>query len=771
MKAAEDARQRLDKFTDKDVSSLSAEGKKEHVENKARLDQRVKDREAALANLLNLHGVKMVGIQVPSAIKKALSAVEGAPGAVEGASREVVKDPRAGEGASREVEEASRAGEGASREVEGASRAGEGASRAVEGASSAVEGAPRAVEGASRAVGGASRAVEGASRAVGGASRAVEGASRAVEEARDAVRDAQSEAKKDKERFLDWMAQHNNVWSAKDQRNHDHLKGTMEASDLQVGKRESALKDMLAVRRVQEVDNNSPDETMLTDFWNNLPNAIEENKVLTFTDIPPFFPRKMKEMKSLFIRESYVRMFDLFMDMNFSQTEERESGIAITGNPGVGKSVFLFYALWRISRMKEGVGTVVLHRAKDEGDIYVFEEDGCWIASDISQVRRLFSLSTTWYLTDTPKKPPGDHEAITFLVASPEREHYKEFLKYGQTTTLRYLPVWSLDELYLASGLYDMKKEKVEERYNLIGGIARFVLEKSKVNLKEEIGIALKKFEMKHFKFLQGVDDVSKMNQSILHFDVDEKFESESMRFCSDYAAQKAVEKFWEGKRYELFVFLKCSEADSSTAALRGQLFEQVAHKMLAAGGKFLCRSLEEEGSLEDEMELTPRETDRYHELTACTEDKYWKPWSSNCPCIDSLIPNKYLFQMTISDQHPINKPKMVEVLSKSGIKSLYFVVPRSKFDNFRKQRLDEKGGKGSADVAVAEGDAEPPKKKHKQMGEKKKTMDFDQYVVAIDYEIPTSSTLCSKCRKCIAVSDTGDRTSSRTSLDKEAEK
>jgi hypothetical protein len=85
---------------------------------------------------------------------------------------------------------------------------------------------------------------------------------------------------------------------------------------------------------------------------------------------------------------------------------------------------------------------------------------------------------------------------------------------------------------------------------------------------------------------------------------------------------------------------------------------------------------------------------------------------------------------------------------------------------------LDEKGVKGSADVAVAGGDAEPPKKKHKQMGEKKMTTTaFNQYVVAIDYEIPTISNLCSKCRKCITVSDTGERTNSRTSLDKETEK
>lgn len=67
--------------------------------------------------------------------------------------------------------------------------------------------------------------------------------------------------------------------------------------------------------------------------------------------------------------------------------------------------------------------------------------------------------------------------AVTILVASP-RDHYKTFIKYSVTDSLRYLPVWTLEELQQVADMYRLSKEVIQERYCLIGGIARYVLEK-----------------------------------------------------------------------------------------------------------------------------------------------------------------------------------------------------------------------------------------------------------------------------------------------------
>ena len=138
--------------------------------------------------------------------------------------------------------------------------------------------------------------------------------------------------------------------------------------------------------------------------------------------------------------------------------------MAITGNPGIGKSVFLFYMLWRLSSI-ETVGAVLRHRAKDRGLIYVFEKERCWITRNLRIIDNLLILPNTWYLTDTLDPPPAEIRAVTVLVASPARKHYKEFLKYSSTDSLRYLPVWSLEELHCDAGLYNMTFGAVQSAF------------------------------------------------------------------------------------------------------------------------------------------------------------------------------------------------------------------------------------------------------------------------------------------------------------------
>jgi hypothetical protein len=106
-----------------------------------------------------------------------------------------------------------------------------------------------------------------------------------------------------------------------------------------------------------------------TSFWNSLSTIKLENNILVFETIPKFFPDKMK---SLFVRKSYSDLFQLIIDNLHNQVEYKNfHRMAITGNPGIGKSIFLFYVMWRISTM-ENVGVVILDRAKDGSTIYVF---------------------------------------------------------------------------------------------------------------------------------------------------------------------------------------------------------------------------------------------------------------------------------------------------------------------------------------------------------------------------------------------------------------
>jgi hypothetical protein len=93
--------------------------------------------------------------------------------------------------------------------------------------------------------------------------------------------------------------------------------------------------------------------------------------------------------------------------------------MAITGCPGIGKSLFLFYILWRLSKF-EKPPAVVLHREKDRGLIYVFQSNVCTVTNAYIEVVPVLNDKTTWYLTDTLSSPPAeDIRATTILVSSP----------------------------------------------------------------------------------------------------------------------------------------------------------------------------------------------------------------------------------------------------------------------------------------------------------------------------------------------------------------
>jgi len=143
------------------------------------------------------------------------------------------------------------------------------------------------------------------------------------------------------------------------------------------------------------------------------------------------------------------------------------------GNPGIGKSWFLFYTLKRLA--DNGAKTIVyqnrkitdwyaLHCEKIPFFLllvfvisltfpliiiyrYVFRSDGTVQRGQKEIPSELLDDTDTWYLVDT--KEPNNCKAKVIMVSSPCREHYKDYQK-RRTTLTRFMPVWSFDELKVA---------------------------------------------------------------------------------------------------------------------------------------------------------------------------------------------------------------------------------------------------------------------------------------------------------------------------------
>ena len=88
----------------------------------------------------------------------------------------------------------------------------------------------------------------------------------------------------------------------------------------------------------------------LTSFWNSLRGMEPENGFLKFDPRSSLLP---KTMKKLYIRKAYEDLFTIICkNLEEKDIEKRLTGIAITGTPGIGKSMFLFYILWRLANME-----------------------------------------------------------------------------------------------------------------------------------------------------------------------------------------------------------------------------------------------------------------------------------------------------------------------------------------------------------------------------------------------------------------------------------
>ncbi|CAG8689323.1 7310_t:CDS:2 [Funneliformis mosseae] len=386
----------------------------------------------------------------------------------------------------------------------------------------------------------------------------------------------------------------------------------------------------------------------LINFWISLNDSSSNDQVLSLPSGVHFLGDSLLYPTKLIIRQAYN---DLWNNINSSV----ESGIfrryTITGNPGIGKSYFLFYLLY-ILRCKGA--TVVFDRQIDKKYI-IFTGENVYITFYDDMVESFLNNPTTWYLVDT--KPPPYVHAITILVCSPNKAYYKEFRKMLKST-IRYMPIWSWNEIVKCRNLLytDIIDSELIKYYNHWGGIPRFVLEKA-----------------------------GDPSQDLL---LEQAIVSISLEKCLQSVGE-----------------LDTSEEESITSSFRGQLFEGYVHNLLRNGGEFNIRNLNDNNIVYSKIQLTKRNLKSFQSLSEIdfTVDDYWRPIAKNFPSFDSLIPSVGLFQITIALNHNIKIAALKEYDKVIGNKNsnIFFVVPSSIFNKFIKQKYCIENGKIAENIPL----------------------------------------------------------------------
>jgi len=190
-------------------------------------------------------------------------------------------------------------------------------------------------------------------------------------------------------------------------------------------------------------------------------------------------PYPQEKVKNLYARKCYQDVFDLLLE-NIHRGFE---SFAISGTPGIGKSLFFVYILYRLmddfrrktlslkpNRVLYQMGStfqcfdlqhqLVARTTKFDAETLVREQD-------------------TFYIIDGQKSEPLASSCVVLFISSPRSEWYKAFMKQKMAKEW-YFPVWTMTEIQTCQSLCypDLSIEMLQERHHIYGGVARFVFHK-----------------------------------------------------------------------------------------------------------------------------------------------------------------------------------------------------------------------------------------------------------------------------------------------------
>ncbi|KJE94920.1 hypothetical protein CAOG_05461 [Capsaspora owczarzaki ATCC 30864] len=418
---------------------------------------------------------------------------------------------------------------------------------------------------------------------------------------------------------------------------------------------------------------------------------------------------KRRMGRTLMVRECYPALFDIITNSG----AERQPWVVI-GNPGIGKTFFSAYFLYRIVQRwrddPQSELTVVYEPAQLEAKPrYLLCSDQTVSKGSILSDHFALALDSlkTWYLVDG--HAAGLYDAQTLLVTYPRREFYKELEK--DSMPRRYMPVWSKDEIFACLHQQNATPENMrdaEMRFSRWGGIARQVFKAETLqNSERPLQEAINSCKIENIR--SAVDKPAgeqEASHRIVHIDVLPSttcpYQETRLLFASDWVVEQYLHRSFTEEHANLVHFLGAVNDLAPYASLRGQLLEKYAHSIIPQGGSFQIRDLSNTQAAVSTLVIPPLTRVLFQALNQVdlqSSNMYFQPTASNHPAIDAVIsPNKFL-QMTVSLNHPIKAQRLAEAVRLVPAPELYFVVPYQIFNDFKAQDYHSVAGQKLLDT------------------------------------------------------------------------
>ncbi|EGF76439.1 hypothetical protein BATDEDRAFT_28349 [Batrachochytrium dendrobatidis JAM81] len=410
-------------------------------------------------------------------------------------------------------------------------------------------------------------------------------------------------------------------------------------------------------------------------FYNNVCKATENDGWILFgQDIPS------TSLNKLYIRDSYKSIA--------SRINPGIKRAIITGTPGIGKSLFLIYLLWKL--VKEGKRVLFIYHPST---IYYDGQGGVFYPNFLPSNNNVnFWASDLWCLFDAKGKNAADLSALPYedcsfvLSTSPRREMVNDFKKFPHLRIF-YMPIWTEIELETITPCF-VTVIDWRDRFKILGGIPRYVLEDTSGDPTKLLQAACRQCDLDDCIKIIGLNstitDKSQVVHSLVHMTSVDPFTESSVAFASQTALDIIVQiKGTEAKRKMAELLASC-EGNPLTAALCGYIFEPTemfdSHKLVHGNEK--SKPEETTLTIPSSVKLV---VDRV--LLGQTQDQLYVPKTKNYAAIDAWIPGIGAFQMTVGKRHDIKSgvEEDLKMLGK-GAEKLYWLLPPLYYHSFTKK-------------------------------------------------------------------------------------
>ena len=360
--------------------------------------------------------------------------------------------------------------------------------------------------------------------------------------------------------------------------------------------------------------------------------------------------------QKFYVRECYGVYYELLMACLNS---EHYDLLTVMGTPGTGKSLFYIYVFNRFRRENPSVTIVV---ATFDYDNMMLE---CWVyepGRERISHEQIPKFSGALYLFDGPPlRAPKYTKMVCFT--SPNYEWLRSNKKKSFHVCLRF-PVWTLEELLEANEVCELglSEETIRYRYKFFGGSARYCLSMCDGFVRDGMAnIHEHTLTIDTFDTLNGclrrVNTQDRVNHHIFHLMpiVDDEFPyvflSGNQFVCSKTVDSMIRARICEMKKVTHKDFVHMIRGHSTLSQVRGVMFENLSHDRFSKGGTYELKALDDCVS-----NITVQ-------LSAGAYEPAMKP---GCESVDGVAVENdvvYLFQMTVSDTHPVNANGILERL------------------------------------------------------------------------------------------------------------